>query len=333
MRTKAITTGLMLVLIAATAGQAQVIRRGPSPTGYLGIRFDEIVTRGDGGNSDRIIVREVSKDSPAEKAGVKTDDEIVRINGLSTANGKFGALARTLSEGDTVTLTVKRDGKQRQFTLIAAKRPDRLAYFDREIIIAPDSVRRLMRLYLDSARVRLDSLKLPNIYIGRGDSVMFHLRGMRDTALFHYRGMGPDSVFFGGDSALTRIFRVRPGEGGWIGPPPNMFEFEGDLGPGMIFRNMELGARAIGGAELTEMDPGLADYFGATGLLALKVLPETPADRAGLQPGDVIVKAKDRAVRTVAELRSVIAANPDGVKLEVRRKGAMRTLELKTRSR
>ena len=312
----------MLVLIAATAGQAQVIRRGASPTGYLGIRFDEIVTRGDGGNSDRIIVREVSKDSPAEKAGVKTDDEIVRINGLSTANGKFSALARTLSEGDTVTLTVKRDGKQRQFTLIAAKRPDRLAYFDREIIIAPDSVRRLMRLYLDSARVRLDSLKLPNIYIGRGP----------DSTMFHFRGIGPDSIFFKGDSALTRIFRVHPGEGGLIGPG-RMWEFDGDLGPGMIFRNMELGARAVGGAELTEMDPGLADYFGATGLLALKVLPETPADRAGLQPGDVIVKAKDRSVRTVAELRSVIAANPDGVKLEVRRKGAMRTLELKTRSR
>ena len=81
------------------------------------------------------------------------------------------------------------------------------------------------------------------------------------------------------------------------------------------------------------MDPGLADYFGATGLLALKVLPETPADRAGLQPGDVVVKAKDRAVRTVAELRSIIAANPDGVKLEVRRKGQTRTLELKTRAR
>ena len=131
----------------------------------------------DAGNSDRIVVKEVSKDSPAEKAGIKVEDEIVRINGLSTANGKFSALARTLAEGDTVTLSIKRDGKVRQYTVVAAKRPDNLAYFNREIIIAPDSVRTLMRRYLDTARVHLDSLRLPNIYIGRGDSAIWHFRG------------------------------------------------------------------------------------------------------------------------------------------------------------
>ena len=318
MRTNAIMAGLLFVALTATTGDAQIIRRGSSPTGYLGIRFDEIVTRGDGGNSDRIVVREVSKDSPAEKAGIKVEDEIMRINGLSTANGKFGALARTLAEGDTVTLRIKRGAKVHDYTIVAAKRPDNLAYFNREIIIAPDSVRTLMRRYLDTARVHLDSLRLPNIYIGRGDS-----------GVWHFRGLGPDSVFMRGDSSMMRIFRARPGEG----LLPEVFEWDQDLGPTRIFRSMELGARAIGGAELTEMDPGLADYFGATGLLALKVLPETPAERAGLQPGDVVVKAKDRAVRTVAELRSIIAANPDGVKLEVRRKGQTRTLELKTRSR
>jgi S1-C subfamily serine protease len=99
----------------------------------------------------------------------------------------------------------------------------------------------------------------------------------------------------------------------------------------MIFRSMELGARAIGGAELTEMDPSLAAYFNVDrGVLTLHVVPETPADRAGLQAGDVIVKAKDRPVYRVSDLRAIVASNPDGVKLEVLRKGQKQTLELKT---
>ena len=321
MRIKTFATGMMLVLCSATASSAQQAKR--AAPGYLGIRFEEIVTRGDGVNSDRIVVRQVSKESPAEKAGIKVEDEIVRINGMVTTNGKFGAIARTLVEGDTVRLRVKRDGKDRDFTIVAAARPSNLGMFTQEIVIKPDSIRRLMLRYLDTARMHLDSLRLPNIYIQHGDSA----RG----GMFYFN-LPRDSMFLKGDSAFGRIFRARPGER--LLPHGEMFEFERELGPGMVFKSIELGARAIGGAELTEMDPALAEYFGTDGgLLALRVLPETPADRAGLQPGDVVVKAKDRSVRTVAELRSIVAANPDGVKLEIRRKGQTRTLELKTRSR
>jgi membrane-associated protease RseP (regulator of RpoE activity) len=316
----------MLVLFGASIGSAQVIVRGSGSPGYLGIRFEEIVTRGDGANSDRIVVREVSKNSPAEKAGIKVEDEIVRINGLVTTNGKFGAIARTLVEGDTVRLRVKREGKERDFTIVAAERPNHLGMFHREIIIAPDSLRKLTLRYLDSARVHLDSLRLPNIYISTDSA-----RGGR--RMFRY-SLPSDSLFMKRDSVVMRMFRARPGEPLLPIPPGELIEFDRELGPGMIFKSIELGARAIGGAELTEMDPGVAAYFGTDGgLLALRVLPETPADRAGLQPGDVVVKAKDRTVRSVAELRSIIAANPDGVKLEIRRKGQTRTLELKTRSR
>ena len=94
MRIKTIAAGMMLVLFGASAGSAQQARR--ATPGYLGIRFEEIVTRGDGDNSDRIVVREVSKESPAEKAGIKVEDEIVRINGMVTTNGPaLGAPATT----------------------------------------------------------------------------------------------------------------------------------------------------------------------------------------------------------------------------------------------
>ena len=110
--------GLMLVVLGASAGQAQVIRRGPTPTGYLGIRFDEIVTRGDGGNSDRIIVREVSKDSPAEKAGIEIGDVILSWNGqpVKDSDQLVGMVVRT-KPGTSVPVRIVRDKKERSLNV------------------------------------------------------------------------------------------------------------------------------------------------------------------------------------------------------------------------
>lgn len=316
------TTGAAaLALLLSVANMADAQARKP---GYLGIRFQERVTRVNDASDERVIVSDVSKDSPAEKAGVRSGDEILRVNGLVATNGKFAALARTLVEGDSVRLRLKRDGREHDATIVAAERP---AGYGKgfQIVIGADSIRRRMRDYLDSARVHIDSLRLPRIEIVTvPDDSAFTFR------ISPFRGVMPDSFIFKGDSALSRLYRVRPDV--HVFAKPGEFRFEGDLGPGAIFRGIEVGARAIGGAEFTEMDRELAEYFDAEqGVLTLRVLPETPADRAGLQSGDVIVKAKDRAVTRVAELRSIVANNPDGVKLEIVRKGKQQTLELKTR--
>jgi hypothetical protein len=124
------------------------------------------------------------------------------------------------------------------------------------------------------------------------------------------------------DSTFMHFFKSVPGD------RLKQFEFQGDLGPGAIFHSIELGSRSVGGAEFSEMSAELAQYFnGQRGLLTLRVVPETPADRAGLQGGDVVLKAKDRTIQSVSDLRAIIAANPDGVKLEISRKGKAQTLE------
>lgn len=306
---------------AATADAQVVYSRRTGPSAYLGISFGETYEKSGDTQKESIKVQAVSKDSPAEKAGVKAGDEILRVNGLAASNGKFGALAGTLAVGDTVRLRVERDGKERDITIVAAPRPAGYGMITREIIVDGDSVRGLMRKYLDSARVHLDGLNLPSIRVSPGDT--FTLR------VTPYGRMMPDSMFLKRDSSLTRIFRSRPGEGLL---PPDMIEWNSDLGPGRIFHTFELGTRAVAGAEFNAMDEALAEYFnGKRGLLTLKVAPETPADRAGLQSGDVVLKAKDRTVQSVDDLRTIIAANPDGVKLEILRKGQVRTLEIKTR--
>ena len=66
-------------------------------------------------------------------------------------------------------------------------------------------------------------------------------------------------------------------------------------------------------------------------MLTLRVAAETPAARAGLMAGDIIVKANGRAVTRVAELRNALFAQPETVKLEILRKGDTRTLEIQLR--
>ncbi|HUP88895.1 MAG TPA: PDZ domain-containing protein [Longimicrobiales bacterium] len=314
---------LALILIAGYAAsanaQVRTVYIGREKGGYLGIRFRETTTIDNESRTDRVMIAEVSKDSPAEKAGLKSGDEVLRVNGLVASYNKFSALAQTLEEGDTVKLHVKRTGGERDFVVVAGKRPNDLFTYR----LSTDTVRHLMRRYLDSARVHLDSLHLPDITIFKNDS-------MFDVRVAPWKMMN-DSTRFKRDSMVMRLFREQSGDK-FREMLPEVWGAE--AGPGMIFRSYELGSRSIGGAELTEVDPAMIDILKTDrGLLTLRVAPETPASRAGLQPGDVIVKANARDVRTVDELRSYIRGNAEPVKLEVLRKGTRRTLELKTRGR
>lgn len=96
--------------------------------------------------------------------------------------------------------------------------------------------------------------------------------------------------------------------------------------------HVAVGLRGVAGAELTALDPELAEYFrnADEGLLVLRIAPDTPADRAGLRPGDVVIAANGRGVQSVAELRQIIAL-PQGsaVSLRVIRKGRTRDLTLR----
>jgi membrane-associated protease RseP (regulator of RpoE activity) len=308
------------LLGGAAEGSAQENNTATVRPGYIGIRYDHeafVVGMHPSKSNEQVVVKAVSKDSPAEKAGLRVGDEILRINGLSAANGKFAAVARTLTEGDTVRLRVKRDGKEREYTVVAAGRPAgyHTLLGDRMIFFSPDSVRGLMKMYFDSARVHLDSMKLPRIWMEHGDSA-FNIRIQR------FGGPG-DTLLFGHDSAGIRRLHGKLLD--------EVRSFEGELGPGGVFRSFELGHRSIAGAEFTELDPGMKTYFGTDrGLLTLRVVPETPAARAGLQSGDIVVKANDRTVTTVTDLRGALFAQTGALKIEVVRKGATKKLEIQT---
>jgi len=90
------------------------------------------------------------------------------------------------------------------------------------------------------------------------------------------------------------------------------------------------------GAELEPVEGQFARYFGVSeGLLVRRVDPNSPAARAELQAGDVIVSAAGRKVRELHDLRGAIRSTPpdEKVELKVYREKSERTLTLEPRGR
>ncbi|GMR24317.1 MAG: DegQ family serine endoprotease [Acidobacteriota bacterium] len=87
------------------------------------------------------------------------------------------------------------------------------------------------------------------------------------------------------------------------------------------------------GVTIQQVDKEIASglgFDGDTGALVASVLPESPAELAGVQPGDVIVAIDGEEVDHLKELtRKVAAIKPDeNVELEVWRNGERKTLDV-----
>jgi serine protease Do len=78
------------------------------------------------------------------------------------------------------------------------------------------------------------------------------------------------------------------------------------------------------------ISPGLGEAIGVErGVLVLSVIPGVPAHESGLVDGDVILRANGRDVRSVHELRRLVAGNDRrAVTLDVARKGKVRQVTL-----
>jgi membrane-associated protease RseP (regulator of RpoE activity) len=307
-----------LTLAASPALRAQ--SRAEARSGWLGFSFNPrtmVVSSQDGG---AVVVDRVADPSPAHRAGLQVGDTIARLNGLTATPRLVNGIAAGLQAGDTVRLEVRRAGRARALSLVAEPRPAAYRSPRRDaIVVDGDSVLRTMRVYLDSARVLLDSVHLPRVRIERGDSGALFLEGRRGRVQV-FPGLPRDSfhirlpdvrIYMDSACAGCRTLGI-------------------DGRRGMVLTPFDLGRRAIGGAELAELEPKMAEYFKVEdGVLVVRVAPGTPAARAGLEPGDVIVRAAGQPVHSVAELRRRLRADVnERSELEVVRKGKTRTVRL-----
>jgi serine protease Do len=92
--------------------------------------------------------------------------------------------------------------------------------------------------------------------------------------------------------------------------------------------------RGYVGIALSELTPDLAQAFGmpagSKGALIQQVVPKTPAEQAGLEPGDVITSIDGKPIESSAALTRAVALVPPGksLKLGLVRKGSAKSVSL-----
>jgi hypothetical protein len=323
-----LTAAVMLcAVLAPAAAEAQRPLEGvlrASGRGMLGVMTEAVRTAQP--PARQVVITDVVPDSPAQRAGLVPGDTIVRINGLAATAQVMGS---PFEPGDTVVLSIRRGGSERDVTLVAVPRPATASGALTEYMLA-DSVQRRMTGILRGVQAGLDTVALRGLVIERfaGDSNVVMRFGNDSVRVFRNApGTPPDSLIVRfssihrdfaellADSARMRVFTA-PRE------LPTAFQLDTVhfLRPAEALAGvMSMGLRAVAGAELAELNPGLAEYFGVmNGVLVLDARDGTPAARAGIRAGDVIVRVNGTAVSSIAELRRTMAAVPQGTAVEVR---------------
>lgn len=298
------------------AVDAQTASSDPYPTpGWIGIRVDvNEVRQMNGRVQTDLQITSVVDGSPADRAGFKPGDRIVQLNGRGITLESFANTASNLRSGDRVRLMIARGPWTQEMDIEAVARPAQ------GFVGLPQDV----AVRVDSAMVRLDSLlsllagpgmppgQSPMSADGRANArqrlvatgpdstrtVILPTWGMEPSAP---RGLSPDRR--DAASSWSAFFRQRNGPD----PSPDDGENVRVASPHI------LGQNRVAGAEVMVLNPELATYFEVeTGLLVTDVTPGTPADDAGVRPGDVVVRAGQAPVLSVADLRRALSTPSAG---------------------
>lgn len=262
---------------------------------FLGVSVEEITREnmgryGLGGGEPRGVgVRSVVKGSPAERAGVRERDVIVRFDGEAvTSVRKLNRLIDESSPEHTARLTVLRGGSEQQVSATIGKREGFAPALGGTTFYDTEAARRLSEQLLgDSEQTRRKAEEL-----------------QRKAEELSRRG--------GGDmrKQLEELQRSNPG------------------GVGGYFFGVGAGRRI--GITSSALGPQLADYFGVRkGVLVNSVEANSPAAKAGLKAGDVIVEAEGEQVGESGDLTRALNRKEEGeVTLSVMRDRKQRTIRV-----
>jgi predicted metalloprotease with PDZ domain len=299
-------------LSPALAAQEPACTCAPAP-GLIGVVFGW-----EADDDGRAVIRAVRPDGPAQRAGLREGNVVIRIDGAPATRAGVESRTARMRAGDTIRVRVLRDGAEQEVTIVAAPR---VQVFSGRDAIA-DERTEYIRFHVDSLATRIDSLqRVVRFQVSRLDTTRF--REMEVLARqMQLRAVEHDS--------LTRQMQARILESSRLRDGVRVFESH-RVGEGMALPHfLELGARSVAGAEFAELNEGLSRYFDVgAGLLVLRVAPETPAARAGLEPGDVIVSVAGNAVTNQRQLQTTLAATEQGrVRLEIVRQGRRSDLQM-----
>ena len=231
-----------------------------------------------------VAVEVVTKDSAAEKAGVKAGDVVVQFDGENVRSAaQLMRLVRETVAGRTVKMAVMRDGKRM------------------DLDVAPAEADNAFNLAMAGERI-------PNIEK--------HLEIVPEGGQqFTFKRRVPGQPMPAPRGDFTWEERV-PAPGRPPLPEGGTLRFFGDEAGNMLVTP----GRGRLGVNVQELAPELAAYFGVKdGLLVNGVQADTPAAKAGIKAGDVIGSVNGKAVGSPDELIRELADKDGEVTIGVTR--------------
>ncbi len=320
MRSKMSVLALAVMLVAAAATSALAAGQG-----WLGVTTQSIDAdqrRELNLTLDGLLVTSVSAGSPVDKAGLEKGDVILSYNSRSvTEPEELRRLVRDTAPGRAVSLSVWRDGGRRTLEVKVGDTNDSGDdSFDTPVprmapmpdAPEPPAAPRAPRAPRERQRDDDGTVHRRMIVNGREltDDEMDDYMKELDGETF----MSPkDLKELKGLKDLKDI----PGMRGW----------SSDDGSGWSFAPMGRGRLGVRVEKLTD---DLAQALGVTGdegVLVVQVLEDTPAQKAGVRAGDVIVRVGGESVSDPDGLVKALRGHDGGVNIVLLRKGMRRTIK------
>lgn len=291
--------GLAAYLSAILLLVAAAVPAAAAADGYLGVMLQEVSpSMGKAlqlGDRPGVLVNDVVDGSPAARAGLQDGDIILELDGRpATDQAALTKAVRALAPGTRAQLLVLRDGRQVKLPVEIGEREAGFAWRSGE---GGDEAIDLGRLHELKGLEGLKGLE--------------KLEGLEDFEWF--------------EDGDTKVMILPKGEG----RAPRVF-FEGDDGDGsgrrVIIRTQDED-RGWLGVHMDALNGQLGEYFGVedgAGVLVTEVVADSPAAKAGLRAGDVIVKAGDTGIASPDALHKAMAGTKPGedLDLQVLRKGS-----------
>ena len=303
--------------------------------GWLGVSTQEISSDLRSGldyDGDGVLVTRVIDNSPADRAGLRKGDILVSFNSRALASpDQLRELVTEAGPGRTVALRIVRDGEKRTLSaeLSAREADDSSPSWEAPTPPTPPVAPRAPRTTWSREAPKADGeTKVyrktwksdgkgePEVHIWKDgkevdpEDMDEHLKGlMGDMHLEGLEGLeGPHGLGDGNDKRIV------------IRSPQGLKRMQG----------MQSMGRGRLGVRIESLNPDLASALGTgseRGVLVLEVLGGTPAEKAGIKAGDIIVSVDREAVSDADDLVSALRDEDGAVSIGVVRRGVKRTIE------
>lgn len=300
------TKDLARAFVVAAAATCLAASRGPAEAqdprvagrgSWIGIRVD-VAPDTIEARLLRMAVIEVYRGGPAAIAGVRPGDTLV-LAGPPASYEEWTRAVAAASPGDTIRLHLVRNGQGRTVSVRTDRRPpsvravpvDRYQRTRHRVFRVTDSLLLAAADALRTGVVHVDSLRMESVFEW-ADSAFRSLADAGGSVRIE-QGLLPEF--------MTTAWRDAPVSSRTV------------VGEDVVARRSRMA-----GADLRDLTSALSGPFGVDeGVLAIRVAPRSPAARAGLIAGDVVVSVDGEPVRTISELLATLSRASWSVRVDV----------------